>query len=140
MTQRVTCFSFNTLFFVAIDCNGHANRARSTSSSILSLSLLPFRFRPHLQPTSPVPRNGYIYVRTHTIHHRQRKTTPLEFISRRSRGCSIAPFRGTCGPTSQSRSRVGKVPLSTSAPMWPSMSMFTIALYMEHDHLRDGAV
>lgn len=51
----------------------------------------------------------------HTIHHRQYKTAPLEFISRRSRGCSIAPFRGTCGPTSQSRFRVGKVPLSTSA-------------------------
>lgn len=132
---------FNTSFFVAIDCNGHANRARI--NVILSLSLLLFRFRPHLarvrgaQRLVTVPRNSvHIYRCIQTAWD-----TSLEFISRRSRGCTH------CSLSWDARSYVTILlgrstskfrfppPLPPPPCMRPSMSMFTGALSIGRDYL-----
>lgn len=61
---------------------GHANRARSTSSFILSLSPLPFRFRPHLA-------RHVIETHTYVQTRRARDTPPriylpISWVHRRS--------------------------------------------------------
>lgn len=88
---------------------------------------------------------AYVRTCTHTFYM-ERKNAPLEFISRRSRGCTIAPFHGTRGLTS--RFRFGRSSsvflLSISLALLytePSMSMFTVAqLSVRYDHftLRDA--
>lgn len=104
----------------------------STSSSILSLSPLPFRFRPHLARVRGAQR--LVTAPRNSVHACRRIQISLEFISHRSRGCTH------CSLSWDTRSHVTISPVKFRFPpppprTRPSMSMFTGALSTGRDHL-----
>jgi len=86
---------------------------RSRESTSSTISPLPFaiavpflslrRARVHIAALPPLPLLA-VASRNRTQAQRTRgaRDTPLGFISRRSRGCTVAPFRGTRDPASRS--------------------------------------